>query len=159
LLDDEAMLLVDAYKGLAQQPNEEVRQVLTHWPMTTMQLINVLKYATYSTDQSLGFGGSIDAEHCSYALTTSLPSSKQWVLANTQRYYMPLTSSSSKTRLQLSAAPQLPASMRLYIDIHVFILSYLYVSISVHIRIPLLKQMATKCRWQRSWVKSARLRI
>ena len=27
LLDDEAMHLLDVYKGLAQQPNEEVRQV------------------------------------------------------------------------------------------------------------------------------------
>lgn len=30
LLDGEAMLLLDAYKGLAQQPNEKVRQVILH---------------------------------------------------------------------------------------------------------------------------------
>lgn len=63
-----------------------------------------------STDQSFVFGLVL---HCSYALTTSLPFRKQLVHANTQHYYMALTSSTFEMRLQLSVAPQLPASMRL----------------------------------------------
>ncbi|KAG0582618.1 hypothetical protein KC19_3G073400 [Ceratodon purpureus] len=46
LLDDDAMLLLDAYKGLAQQSNEEVRQLCAYNFPAVLKTIGARKYST-----------------------------------------------------------------------------------------------------------------